>query len=54
MSFIAQVTRSLFPQEARQPARRRAGATSGLTQLSALVCALIPLAAMLHAMSLTA
>ena len=50
MSFIVQVTRSLFPKGALRPARPRRESMTALSQLFALACALTPLAATVHAM----
>ena len=54
MSFVAQIARSLFPNDPPRPARRRTPAPSRLQHLLAITCALVPLGAMLHAWSETA
>lgn len=49
MSFVTQVTRSLFPTETPRRARRHPRGGSLLAQVMALSCALVPFAAVTHA-----
>lgn len=51
----SQFVRTLFPVETRPASRHRSNrASSGLSQLVAVTCALVPLGAVVHAMVLTA